>query len=101
MDPIIDNGVAGYYGVNYDAVGADASAGINWGGLGSTLTGIAQVWGATEIAKTKSATPLYQYGPNGQLYREGVPVSGMQQAGGISPLLLLLIVGGLVLAMKD
>jgi len=101
MDPIIDNGVAGYYGVDYNAVGADTSGGINWGGLGSTLTGLAQVWGATEIAKTKSTTPLYQYGPNGQLYREGVPVSGMQQAGGMSPLLLLLLVGVAVFALKD
>lgn len=85
--------------------GADSGGGgINWGslgGVGSTLLGLAQVYGATEIAKTKSETPLYQVGPNGVMYREGVPVSGMQPAGGLSPVLLLILVGVAVFAFKD
>jgi hypothetical protein len=94
------NYITGQY-EGYDAYTASGSSSLNWDGLGSTLTGLAQVWGGVEVAKTKNATPLYQYGPNGQLYREGVPVSGMQSASSISPLMLLLIAGAAVFLLKD
>lgn len=53
-----------------------------------------------ESAKIKAQTPMYQRGPNGQLYREGVPVAGYQTAGAISPVMLLLLAGAAFLALR-
>lgn len=95
------NYVTGQY-EGYDSYSGSGAPGLNFGGFGDTLTGLAQVFGAVEIAKSKNATPLYQYGPNGQMYREGVPVNGqMAQSGGISPLLLLILAGVAIFALKD
>jgi hypothetical protein len=98
-EPLIDNGISGYYGV---AQQGDQFPTINWAGLGNTATELAKVWGAVEIAKSRAQTPLYQYGPNGVLYREGVPVSGgMQQGGTLSPIMLLILVGIAAFALAD
>lgn len=76
--------------------------GLNFNGFGSALTGLAQVWGGVEIAKSKASVPSYQVGPNGMVYREGVPVSqGLSSAGGISPLMLLILAGVAIFALKD
>lgn len=97
MDPILDNGVAGYYT-------GDVGTGLDWSGFGGTLVDLAKVWGTVEVANTKAAQPIYSRAPNGQLYREGVPVGtlpGGTGGGGLSPLLLLLLIGGAIFALKD
>lgn len=81
----------------YSGAGASSpSGGGLLSGLGDTVLGLASVYAGVEKAKVQAAQPLFQRGPNGVLYREGVPVGyGSTYTGqGISPLLLLLLVGG-------
>lgn len=82
------------------AYGFDAGAGINWSGFGDTLVDLAKVYGGVELAKNRQS-PMYSVGPNGQVYRQGAPAPQYGQTGGMSPLLILLLIGGLVLAVKD
>lgn len=93
-----------------DLVDSPTSSG--WGvadvmsGTGSFMNNLLGVAGAVELAKVNAASQqknIYFRGNDGRLYQEGqtgVPVNTVN-TGGISPLLLLLIAGGLFLAMKD
>lgn len=83
--------------------GSSASGGgLSFSGFGDTLLGLAGIAGGVQVAKVKAETPLYSRGPNGQLYREGVPVGTYQSGiGGISPLMLLILAGVAIFAMKD
>ena len=83
--------------------GGSATGGGLLSGFGDTLLGLAQVYGGIEKAKVQASQPLYQVGPNGQLYREGVPIGayGGGSIGGISPLLLILLIGGAFMLAND
>lgn len=89
----------------YSGGGASAASGggLNFSGLGDTVLGLASIFGAVEKAKVQSQTPAFQIGPDGRMYREGVPVSGYAASGlgGISPLMLLIIGGVVLFAMND
>lgn len=93
-------------GNNWYSGGGGSSAtggGLSFAGFGDTLLGLANIAGGVQVAKVKAETPLYSRGPNGQLYREGVPVGGYQTSGfgGISPLMLLILAGVAIFAMND
>lgn len=67
---------------------------------GSLLGNLANVWGSVEVAKVKANQPTYYRAPNGQIYREGVPTY-QSSTGAINPMLLLLIAGVAIFALKD
>lgn len=70
---------------------------VNWSGFGSTLVDLAKVYGGVEVARNNQAQrQFYAVGANGRPYVEGRP--GQYQQGGLSPLLVLLIVGGVIYA---
>lgn len=101
-DPSADPYNYGSPGNNWYSGGGGSSAtggGLSFG-LGDTLLGLANVYGGVQAAKIKASQPLYQVGPNGVLYREGMPV-GYGSQGGISPLLLLLLVGAAIVMAGD
>ena len=76
---------------------SSGGTGINWSGFGDTLTDLAKVYGGVEIARNQQAQrQFYAVGPNGRPYVEGRP--GQQYQGGVSPLLMLLIIGGIIYA---
>lgn len=85
-----------WYAPIEDTASSGGSSGsvINWSGFGSTLTDLAKVYGGIEVAKNQPQRGIYALGPNGQPYYEGQRI----QQGGLSPLLVLLIVGGLIYA---
>lgn len=71
-------------------------------GSGSFLSNLANVWGSVEIAKVKSSQSNLIRLPNGQIYREGQLIGqGVGSAGGISPLMLLILAGVAVMALRD
>lgn len=85
-----------------DSSGGAGGNSINWGGAGSTLVDLAKVWGTVEVSSNRQVTPTYQVGPDGRVYSEGRLVGGgTVSSGGISPLLLLLLAGVAVFALKD
>lgn len=65
-------------------------------GVGSWLTPLLKTWGGVEIAKMQAQNQYYR-APNGMVYREGQPMMGTA----ISPMMLLLIGGVLLFALKD
>lgn len=77
-------------------LGGGASSGINWSGFGNTLVDLAKVYGGVEVARENANRQFYAVGPNGRPYVEGRPGQAYQP--GISPMLLLLIVGGIIYA---
>lgn len=84
-----------YFGpVNDPAAYSGGGSGINWSGFGDTLTDLAKVYGGIEVSKARQSA-LYAVGPNGEMYMQGqrAPVQA-----GLSPVMLLLIVGGLIYA---
>lgn len=86
-----------FYGPVNDPSAYSSGSGIDWSGFGGTLVDLAKVYGGVEIQKAKS-TPMYAIGQNGQPYVNG---QRAYKPAGISPLLLLLIAGGLFIALKD
>lgn len=78
-------------------LGGGSSSGIDWSGFGDTLVDLAKVYGGVEVARNNQAQrQFYAVGPNGRPYVEGRP--GQQYQQGISPLLMLLIIGGIIYA---
>lgn len=75
-------------------------------GTGSFMNNLLGVAGAVELAKVNAQAQQKQIlfrGADGRIYQEGqtgVPINAVN-TGGISPLMLILIAGGLFLAMKD
>lgn len=74
---------------------------FNWGALSNITGNLVSSYANIEAAKIKASQPIYSRGINGQLYREGIPVGAVATNGGISPLMLLLIVGGMIFALKN
>jgi len=104
-DAALDPYNYGSPGNNWYSGGSASSStggGLNFSGLGDTVLGLASIFGGVEKAKVQANTPLYQVGPNGQLYREGQPVGGgyAPGIGGISPLMLLILAGVAIFAMS-
>lgn len=77
--------------------GGSSGSGINWSGFGGTLVDLAKVYGGVEVARNSQAQrQFYAVGPNGRPYVEGRP--GQAYQSGVSPLLMLLIIGGVIYA---